>query len=303
MFQTINANIYDVAVVTSDFSKGMDLQECSDNTVDVDFLQGAATNYLHGNSSIFADLTPMNCLKVYDTPFVTNIAEVLVVTSESGGTNSSASIIFGPATNWAGSSGQYRAEFCVDNLRNPPKDVSPGSPKGPFVGTFIGNYVDGWACTDRLLDCTDEVCQSSVNQCTASSIAAEPGNWTMNGYQVKNCLARRTAEKCSVQFVVPILIVVIISNTCKAICMVAALSLEERPLLTQGDAIDSFLSVPDAYTENRCLWTRGMITDVRNARSGKTHDKDAILPVQWQRKRLRWFQAATIRTWITCILP
>lgn len=74
------------------------------------------------------------------------------------------------------------------------------------------------------------------------------------GYPIDHCLSRRQAEKCQLQFSFPIMIIVIICNLTKAVCMLLTIWYRfATPLLTVGDAIASFLRRPDIYTRNNCL--------------------------------------------------
>ena len=301
MYQTIATNLYDVTIVTSDFSQGFNLQECN-ASVNVDYVQNVTLDYLHENSSIFIDLAPTECLKAYDTAFTTNIAEVLVVTSEPDSVNGSVSMMMSPDSDIPSVMDSYNLYICAGGLRIPLSKSFEKFPADPYVLDYTGDYADGWACIDERLECDAESCRNA-SKCSASSVAMGPGNWTMNGYHVQNCLARRTTEKCSVQFVIPILIVVTVSNLCKTVCMIVSLTLKERPLLTQGDAIASFLASPDIHTEDRCLWTQDMTINVQSSRSESIRNKDGNPPLQWQRRRKRWFHSASFRTWVMCILP
>lgn len=97
-----------------------------------------------------------------------------------------------------------------------------------------------WTCTPPF---ESSMCQNSTAD-----------HFQILAYPIDHCLSRMKAEKCQLQFSLPIMIIVIICNLTKAICML--LTLRHRfatPLLTIGDAIDSFLRRPDIYTRNNCL--------------------------------------------------
>ncbi|KAI9675457.1 MAG: hypothetical protein M1822_008935 [Bathelium mastoideum] len=324
---TVDANSYNVAVVTSDFQQGLDLHKCNSSgeydgvtipSGNLDYIQDFFMDNLHGNDSEILDLTPFECLTRYNLPFVTDLAEVLIVTSEPGSANGSVSIIFDTADGFGGSGAYFDAMLCHGSLRIPSIEATQDSLLN-LAGLFNGNYVDVWACVDRNIECdieqacTEDICSTGstctasndLKSCNASSIAKQPEDWTVNGYPVQRCLARKTIESCGVKFVVPILVIVIASNICKAICMVACLSLNERPLLTQGDAMASFLENPDPHTEKLCLKNRDSMTEAWGISRLllKPDNKTEIPAVEWQPRQMRWYHAATPGIWIICILP
>lgn len=64
-----------------------------------------------------------------------------------------------------------------------------------------------------------------------------------------------------------------------------------------GDAIASFLEIPDIYTENVG------ITSMRNIKhSGKTWSMSQGRRVPWQPSRMSWREAASARRWTFVII-
>lgn len=105
-----------------------------------------------------------------------------------------------------------------------------------------------WTCPDRICKnlnsiACDRMCGNSTTD-----------YFELYHYPIDHCLSRRPAEKCQLQFSLPIMIIVMTCNLTKAVCML--LTIRHRfatPILTLGDAVTSFLKRPDIYTKNNCL--------------------------------------------------
>lgn len=107
------------------------------------------------------------------------------------------------------------------------------------------------------------------------------------------CLSRRAKGQCKLQFSLTIMIVVIICNMIKTICMaIISWKQDPEPLVTLGDAIASFLDRPDVTTDRRCIAGRTWFEDSRYW--ARFHLS------RWDPKHLRWFRAASRRRWIVC---
>lgn len=100
-----------------------------------------------------------------------------------------------------------------------------------------------WLCRTVRKDRCNTFCKSMVPELKANS------TWAPFGEKVYYCLVNRAEQQCTLNFSLPIMIIVIVMNACKAIMIcVVGISLKTNPLLTLGDAIDSFLTVPDVST-------------------------------------------------------
>ncbi|KAL2671462.1 hypothetical protein Neosp_014052 [[Neocosmospora] mangrovei] len=105
-------------------------------------------------------------------------------------------------------------------------------------------------------------------ECDTAAIKAE--NWTVEfdvqldsglkprqALRVDYCYSKSTLEHCKVVVNLPLLGVVIACNFVKLIGLALTwLYLEKRPLLTLGDAVDSFLTNPDPATDKRHLMSK-----------------------------------------------
>ncbi|KAM5344029.1 hypothetical protein ACJ41O_012566 [Fusarium nematophilum] len=94
--------------------------------------------------------------------------------------------------------------------------------------------------------------------CDVSSVAANPGNWTVSNlgtpFRVNYCLSKQTEEHCRLIMSVPIFAVVVACNIIKLIGLALTwLFLDKRPLLTLGDAVACFLERPDPTTRDSSL--------------------------------------------------
>ncbi|KAF5001395.1 hypothetical protein FDECE_10958 [Fusarium decemcellulare] len=115
----------------------------------------------------------------------------------------------------------------------------------------------GWICVS-LID------QFSDLSCDASAVASNADEWRVRdpetegawvpeadrkSLRVKYCLSKPTEESCRLTMSIPLLATVVGCNILKLLGLVMTwLCLNNRPLLTLGDAIASFLDRPDPTT-------------------------------------------------------
>jgi hypothetical protein len=87
--------------------------------------------------------------------------------------------------------------------------------------------------------------------------------------------------------------IVVAFNALKAVFLfITALKMNQKSLVTVGDAIESFLDRPDPSTAGYCLLTR--------ATSKGWTSKRACHPTVWRSKKERGFSAASTVRWIVC---
>ncbi|KAF7510338.1 hypothetical protein GJ744_006834 [Endocarpon pusillum] len=80
------------------------------------------------------------------------------------------------------------------------------------------------------------------------------------GWDIDYCLSEQVTGKCCVHFSLSVMIVVIICNLGKALLMFhIAFRVKDKPLLTIGDAIDSFSNNSDHTTREMCLSSKESI--------------------------------------------
>lgn len=136
------------------------------------------------------------------------------------------------------------------------------------------------------------VSEDSSVELGKSNVTAIAKTWHVNGYPIDYCLAMPAVEQCKLQFSSTIMIVVILCNLIKTVCMaVIALKWSGQPLVTIGDAIASFLDSPDSTTEGSCLCPQTYF---------QTYKKWTRRSAKWRGEPKRWFCAATTNKWNIC---
>ena len=216
----------------------------------------------------YEDLTPSECTKLYNTDYVSNRRNLFLITKYSSNTAHNNTLLD------------------IINVRS--EGFSPSS----------------WMCAYHLAGVRRLYLQASF-KCNPSVLTSNVGRglpWrveltTGREVEISGCKSERTTEKCKVQFSLEIMIVVICCNLVKAICMVTAMIRSREPtLVTLGDAIDSFLRIPDPTTRGICFADREFIKREwrRGWRTG---------PRQWKQKGVqRWWTSASKTRWIACYL-
>ena len=125
---------------------------------------------------------------------------------------------------------------------------SYNSTRTSLLSTWYWSISSGsgsWTCPDPT--CSTANCGSSCRHST-------PQYFQLYDYPIDHCLSRKKAETCQLQFSLLIMIIVMICNLTKAVCMLLTIHHGfATPLLTLGDAVASFLKRPDIYTRNNCL--------------------------------------------------
>ncbi|RPA75210.1 hypothetical protein BJ508DRAFT_332329 [Ascobolus immersus RN42] len=144
----------------------------------------------------------------------------------------------------------------------------------------------------------DWVCDSvGVENCDVKSSMKKVDEWRIKGRAVKYCLSEKMPEDCRLQFNVIVLYIVIGANIVKALTMLIAILIgNSSPLVTLGDAIESFLECPDDTTRLMCLATKYGITH-RNHWQRRGNYK------QWKGRNTAnayWAGAVSKTRWLAC---
>ena len=125
------------------------------------------------------------------------------------------------------------------------------------ANSTVSSLLDHWRVSfeSGYWTCPDPDCKNSTEKtCDPMCDHSTTDYFQLYNYPIDHCLSWREAETCQFQFSLPIMIIVMICNLTKTICML--LTIRHRfatPLLTLGDAVASFLKSPDIYTRNNCL--------------------------------------------------
>ena len=208
----------------------------------------------------YKDLTPLECLRAYSSDFVSDHRNLLLITKYSSNTTDNNTILeMSTSAGNASLPSGWRSTYDLD-----------------------ASLVKGYDPSDLPANLTRGL-PWQVNLTTTGVV------------EIAGCKGEITDEKCKVQFSLGIMIIVICCNFVKACCMITAVVRSREPtLVTLGDAIDSFLRVPDSTTKGMCFADRQYI-----AREWKLGRR--AKPTKWEKNGVqRWWTSAGWARWATC---
>ena len=273
VFSTLSSREYDAFLVTSDFLNGapFNVTEVGGSVYDPLYWQNNLQHY-NNNQTSFVRLESEQCVETYTAPIISTNSDLLLVSSDLHATNSLISYYIG-------------ADSQLINDAANQSERGDGESKSRIFCLLGLMCNDAGAVTNpqNLSFDTSDLLQLNDNHVNGTI----PGLSTI-GY----CLSKTVAEHCKLQFSVTIMIVVIICNTIKTVCMTTiAWKQHPEPLVTLGDAIASFLDRPDVTTKRNCVAGRTRFEESRHW---------GQLLSRWEPKRFRWFRAASRKRWIVC---
>lgn len=138
---------------------------------------------------------------------------------------------------------------------------------------------------ERSIDICDQLAPRIANE-----IADQ---WTFKKFPVAFCMSEVVPETCSYSGNIPILQVVIVCNAIKiGVMLFVALCLRDDPLITIGDAIQSFLDHVDETTKGHCLYSKRDV--IRNKRWGLDQSFESKV---CDFKTRKWCSAVSGRRW------
>lgn len=158
-----------------------------------------------------------------------------------------------------------------------------------------------WICdSPTVVNQTGACCENEWGFVPCPKIAPElvqmADQWTTGGFEIDHCLSETVTSFCHLHFSVALMSVVIAFNILKVLGMgYVAYALGEAPMVTVGDAIQSFLLRPDRMSEGMCLASHQSV--VRQFGRGYTP-----MPVRYERPQYRWYDAASWRQWVFLLL-
>ena len=295
VFSSSCSNQYSAFLVSSEFLNGAPFS--FPNDYPNDFHDGDPTSdpfgvskrrgfevlegYLKNQTSL-ERLDVKTCVEVYLAPIISSHSDVLLVSNFSNLPNSSLN-----CQQYEWGSIEYSTSilsyyfFCEHYEWDGINDSYSNATNSLlfFQDSLQGSIFE--SDVPSLLRCSSEVtCQVSLAN------LSDPQNWL--GY----CLSVPTEEHCKLQFSLAIMIVVIVCNLIKTICMSAIVWKRDlEPLVTLGDAIASFMDRPDVTTKGNCI--------AGKARFEKSKSWDS-LSRRWDSTTLLWFRAASSRRWMVC---
>ena len=153
--------------------------------------------------------------------------------------------------------------------------------------------MNSWPCNRNACTMSSSDGSHGLSYWNISQIAS---NWTLNHIPVEYCQAKVMPEKCTVQFSLTIMLVVIICNFVKVVSMsILIWRHSTQPLLTLGDAVSSFLQHPDFATEGSSAVGRSWFQDSHDWTRFPSNCKGRR---NWIGRQVFWFNAASISRWI-----
>ncbi|KAL4743148.1 hypothetical protein BDV11DRAFT_179076 [Aspergillus similis] len=284
VYATISANGYDVFVANSSFTslKPSDVTTVYDEESklrwDGSRDVSATTIVASAQAGNLTHMTPQECISAYATSWQSKHGSLVLISDAFNGSMSAIHLVERQLAPWVGN-----------------------NEDDPF----------GWICADRRrAPVPDHRCQYYIGNLRSNSDTS----WVVMGYKVEYCLVETVAEKCTLEFSLPLAIVVIATNLVKGVLIIlASLVLGSTPLLTVGDAVASFLRVPDGRTRGRSLLTRDMVVKRRSMllatyRSSSAQQEPDLkpeekLPAKYQysaERRRRWSSLSVVR-WVFSI--
>ena len=278
VFSTLSTRQYDAFVVTSDFLNGapFNFTTTQNHGADIDgspYLRNILQEYQNNQASL-VKLENKQCVETYTAPIISAYSDLFLVSSDLHATNSLLTLY------------PYAYSQLINNIYNQ---------QNPDEGDS-DNRVNIFCMMDLICDEAGIVTNPQNLSFVSSEMLFSSHNHvngTIPGLSfIDYCLSKPVAEHCKLQFSVAIMIVVIICNMIKTVCMNIILWKQDpEPLVTLGDAIASFLDRHDVTTRRNCI-------------AGRTRFEDSrywgLLLSRWDLKGSRWYRAASLKRWIVC---
>ncbi|KAK2755702.1 hypothetical protein FQN54_005852 [Arachnomyces sp. PD_36] len=229
-FSAISTNTYTIVWVTEGFSEGAPF-----NTTEFDVERNEFWE-LQEKAPLFDNLTNEECIGAYAKDFVSARRDVLLVVD----------------TQDMLVAGTYGSVF-----ERTYYEMEGG--RSRVFGSLDTPYF--WICEENSNECPkmvpsilSEIANGGVWECNSGDMQnPEPEYYPT--YRIKYCLSEPAQESCTLHFSLSLIIVVIVCNAGKLMAMIAIILWlhSSRPLMTIGDAIDTFMTRNDPFIKGRCL--------------------------------------------------
>ena len=219
IFETIGTNGYDVILAYEEFLEG-------DPHGSYEGIH-ALDNSIQAQAKDWDRLSPLECIDEYANVYINTRRNLVAVLSNTTERTTNGSV-----------------DRVISYNFNPTDDH--------FY--WICNAYDGierYGYTElENVDFSEVRCDNKIDK-----VRANVANWTIAGKRVEYCMSEQVSSRCTLGFSYIIGIMVIICNVCKFVVMIAvAVSVKDRPVVTVGDAIESFLIEPDKVTAGLSLY-------------------------------------------------
>lgn len=257
-YSALATNNYNVLYIDEDFVSGAEY----DKQRFVDNAECNVTN-IQLHASGFERLTNADCIGLYAKDFVEDRRNVLVV------------------------------------VRNPPTD------QGSLLKVALNEFPEkitseynafAWICDNPdLANQTGACCPNEFGFIPCGKMTSKledmAEQWQTGGFEVDYCLSEKVDSECHLHFSLILMAVVLGFNILKVIGIAyVAFRLDEAPLVTVGDAVDSFIRHPDRTTENMSLSSHASV--VASAKLGYNSSS-----MRYEPEQHRFYEAATWRQW------
>ena len=153
-----------------------------------------------------------------------------------------------------------------------------------------------WICdSPDLVNQTGACCENEFGFIPCSKMTRKlldmADQWESGGYEVASCLSELAESECHLHFSLILMAVVLGFNILKVIGIAyVAFRLGEAPLVTVGDALQSFIRHPDRTSEGMCLANHASV--VASTKLGYT-----TTSMRYEPDQHRFYEAATWRQW------
>lgn len=259
-YAAIGSNNYNVLYATPDFLNGSDYDTSR-------FVSTPSMNIsgFQANASRWERFSNRDCIQTYAFDFMTNYKNVIAVVSN---TSDYGSLL----------------DVYVNDM--------------PSAQEFNSHYDSfSWICNDTIMhydyNSSGTLCreESKNIQKTANT------RWNSAGYEISYCLAEKVlVPDCHLHFAPQLMGPVVLMNIVKCIVtFYVAFRLRDAPLVTLGDAIESFLKHPDPCTRGMCLATA---QEMAHQFSRATHHAPILRAKTFDATRYRWHKIITKRQWL-----
>lgn len=203
-------------------------------------------------------LPPDHCISAYATYYQTKYGSLMLITDDTKTTN-----------------GDF-INFYVEPVMNT-LELYPAAPYAWMCDDFVHTPLAAWSCSSRIAD-----------------IRSNSAKWVVDGYKVDYCLAEALPQTCTLEFSLPLALVVTLSNLMKVVVICAtAFHLRNPPLLTVGDAVASFIRQPDEATKSMCLLSREMVSMPQSSNNSQ---------LQYDENPKQWMSSLSTQRWVACLL-
>jgi len=174
-----------------------------------------------------------------------------------------------------------------DSTPNPQYDSKHKGNVTLWPATHVPAFSDqgnpqAWMCSEDSSD--DSKCLD------IEKLRANAAKGFIGIYPVQYCLSKKMALNYKIQWNTRIAIIITALNFIKAVVLLyTALGIKEKPLMSIGDAIRSFLKTTDQTTLNMCL--------ASNIDCKKTKNNFYAGPRRWKSKKYHWKYAPSKTRW------